>query len=123
MKTNEFDNSNYYVIQGWMINQFHLSGNELLVYAIIFGFSQQKDQKYNGTIQYLANATSISKSSVQRALNTLIDKGLIIKSQKEFNNIIFNEYRANLQLVMGGSQFDMGVVNLTRGGSQSEGGG
>ena len=120
MKTNEFDNSNYYVIQGWMINQFHLSGNELLVYAIIFGFSQQKDQKYNGTIQYLANATSISKSSVQRALNTLIDKGLIIKSQKEFNNIIFNEYRANLQLVMGGSQFDMGVVNLTRGGSQSD---
>lgn len=104
MKTNEFDNSNYYVIQGWMINQFHLSGNELLVYAIIYGFSQQKDQKYNGTIQYLADATCSTKMTVNRSLNSLIEKGLIIKSQKEFNNIIFNEYRANLQNVMGSNK-------------------
>lgn len=104
MKTNEFDNSNYYVIQGWMINQFHLSGNELLVYAIIYGFSQQKDQKYNGTIQYLADATCSTKMTINRSLNSLIEKGLIIKSQKEFNNIIFNEYRANLQNVMGSNK-------------------
>ena len=104
MKTNEFDNSNYYVIQGWMINQFHLSGNELLVYAIIYGFSQQKDQKYNGTIQYLADATCSTKMTVNRSLNSLIEKGLIIKSQKEFNNIIFNEYKANLQNVIGSNK-------------------
>ena len=104
MKTNEFDNSNYYVVQGWMINQFHLSGNELLVYAIIYGFSQQKDQKYNGTIQYLADATCSTKMTINRSLNSLIEKGLIIKSQKEFNNIIFNEYRANLQNVMGSNK-------------------
>lgn len=104
MKTNEFDNSNYYVIQGWMINLFHLSGNELLVYAIIYGFSQQKDQKYNGTIQYLADATCSTKMTINRSLNSLIEKGLIIKSQKEFNNIIFNEYRANLQNVMGSNK-------------------
>lgn len=30
---------NFYVVQGWMISELKLKGNELNVYAIIFGFS------------------------------------------------------------------------------------
>ena len=33
-------NENYLVIQGWMITELKLKGNELLIYAIIYGFSQ-----------------------------------------------------------------------------------
>ena len=33
-------NENYLVIQGWMIAELKLKGNELLIYAIIYGFSQ-----------------------------------------------------------------------------------
>lgn len=33
-------NENYLVIQGWMITELKLKGNELLIYAIIYGFSR-----------------------------------------------------------------------------------
>ena len=31
---------NYIVLQGWMINKLNLKGNELTVYALIYGYSQ-----------------------------------------------------------------------------------
>ena len=31
---------NYYITYGWMINQLQLKGNELQIFAIIYGFSQ-----------------------------------------------------------------------------------
>ena len=47
-------NSNYITVQGWMVNDLHLKGTELLVYATIFGFSQTEGQRYTGSLQYLA---------------------------------------------------------------------
>jgi hypothetical protein len=35
---------NYITILGWMVNRLGLSGNELMVYAIIHRFSQDKNQ-------------------------------------------------------------------------------
>lgn len=32
--------SNYVVIQGWMITRLGLKGNELMIYAVIYGFTQ-----------------------------------------------------------------------------------
>ena len=31
---------NYVAIQGWMITDLNLKGNDLLIYAVIYGFSQ-----------------------------------------------------------------------------------
>ena len=46
---------NYIVIQGWMIEDLKLKGNELIIYAIIYGFSQTEGQLFNGSLQYLAD--------------------------------------------------------------------
>ena len=34
---------NYYVVQSFMVKELKLKGNELVVYAIIYGFSQNDD--------------------------------------------------------------------------------
>lgn len=84
---------NYIVIQGWMRNKLNLSGNELLVYATIYGFSQEENNCYSGGRQYLADWIGASVKTVQCALDRLIEKGLIDKRKKVSNNITFCEYR------------------------------
>lgn len=89
---NNIKNENYIVIQGFMVNELNLKGNELLIYAIIYGFSQLESQEFNGTLQYLANWCNSTKQGVIKALKSLIDKGLIEKKENKINNISFISY-------------------------------
>ena len=70
-------NENYISIQGWMVNELNLKGNELLVYAIIYGFSQEENQKFAGSIQYLANWIGSSTQTVFNCPKSFIEMGLI----------------------------------------------
>lgn len=72
-------NENYVTIQGWMINELGLKGNELMCYAIIYGFSQTTGQDFTGSYQYLADWCNIDRRSVIRVINNLLSKGLIVK--------------------------------------------
>ena len=47
--------SNYITILGWMVSELGLSGSALLIYAIIYGFSQNGDDSYTGSRQYYKN--------------------------------------------------------------------
>ncbi len=89
---NNIKNENYIVIQGFMVNELNLKGNELLIYAIIYGFSQLESQEFNGTLQYLANWCNSTKQGVLKALKSLIEKGLIEKQENKINNILFISY-------------------------------
>ena len=40
--------NNYINIQGWMVSKLNLKGNDLLIYAIIYGFSQTNNQRFTG---------------------------------------------------------------------------
>jgi predicted transcriptional regulator len=71
--------TNYFTVQGWMVNRLKLSGNELMVYAMIYGFSQDNKSKFKGSYQYLANAIGVSKRSIVTILNKLTKKGLLKK--------------------------------------------
>ena len=46
---------NYILIAGWMITDLHLKGNELIVFAIIYGFSQDGVGTFNGSLQYISD--------------------------------------------------------------------
>lgn len=85
-------NENYVLIQGWMINELKLKGNELIVYAIIYGFTQIEGQLFNGSLQYLADWTNSTKQGVVKNLKSLIEKGLIKKNDKVINGVKFCEY-------------------------------
>lgn len=62
-----------------MINELKLKGNELIVYAIIYGFSQDGQSQFYGSYRYVARALSITERSVQSVISKLLEKGLIIR--------------------------------------------
>lgn len=86
---------NYIVIQGWMLSDLKLKGTELLVYAIIYGFSQAEEQCYTGSLTYLSEWTNTTKMTVMTALKNLTEKGAIEKKEDLKNGVKFCRYRAN----------------------------
>lgn len=87
---------NYIHISGWMINKLGLKGNALMVYAIIYGFSQDGESEFTGSINYLCEWTNASRPTISKALAELVEKGLIIKTQVERNRVLFNMYKVSL---------------------------
>ena len=91
-------NGNYFTVQAFMRNNLNLKGNELLIYAIIFGFSQVENQYFTGSLNYLAEWTGISsKTTVMTILNSLISKGLLEKEEIYNNGIKFCKYKALIE--------------------------
>ncbi len=82
----------YITIQGWMRTKLDLKGNDLLIYAIIYGFSQVEGQKFTGSLQYLADWCGATKQGVQKNIKNLIEKNLIEKREYIKNGIKFCEY-------------------------------
>ena len=92
---NKIKDINYVTIQGWMINQLHLSGNELIAYAVIYGFSQAENQYMTCSQEYIGNWCNLSRESTNRLLKRLIEKGLIIKKLSNKKGAIkVYEYKA-----------------------------
>ncbi|QCW21908.1 hypothetical protein [Flavobacterium phage V186] len=105
MKSNSF-----YVIQGWMINELNLKGNNLLVFAVIYGFSKDGQGKFDGSLKYLCDCTGASKNTVIKSLNDLLDLGYILKSTELVSNITFCKYFQN----------DIVVQKLVRGSAETD---
>lgn len=74
--------ANFVTIQGWMRTDLGLTGNELLVYAVIYGFSQTEDQSFTGTVKYLADWCGTTSRSIQTYLKDLLDRGLITREER-----------------------------------------
>jgi len=85
---------NFIVEHGWMINRLELKGNELRIYAIIYGFSQADGTWFTGGLQYLADWVRGTKQGVIGNLKALIEKGLIEKQETITNGVKLCSYRA-----------------------------
>lgn len=72
---------NYVNIQGWMITELGLKNAELMIYALIYGFSQDGQGRFRGKLAYLMDWTQASKQTVLNALGSLIGRGLIVKAE------------------------------------------
>ena len=89
-------NENHITIQGWMVNELNLKGNSLIIYSIIYGFSQTEDCKFTGSASYLAEWCGCSRQTVLTNLNKLVEDNLIIKHEEFRNNVKFCSYSVNL---------------------------
>lgn len=87
--------NHYYVVLGWMVNGLKLTGNELIIYAIIFGATQSGNEWSRLSIDYLARWTGCHGRTVQRCISNLIKNELIFKNAVYNNGSIYNEYRCN----------------------------
>lgn len=99
MTSSKIQDNNYYVVHGWMRNQLNLSGIDLELYAIIYGFSQDGETEFTGSIQYLCDFTGSSKPTVINALKRLVESKFIIKRTETINNVTFNRYKISLLVV------------------------
>lgn len=86
--------NNFIAIQGWMRTQLNLKGNELLIYALIYGFSQDQNSKFSGTRRYLAEWCGCSLKTVDNTIASLLAKKLIVKHEKYVNGIRMCDYTA-----------------------------
>ena len=93
--------TSYFVVQGWMLNQLHLKGNTLQVFAIIHGFSHSEDNEYKGSLQYLCEFTGASRSTVIRSLTELQKRGYIDKREAYENGVKFNRYKSRDNIAAG----------------------
>lgn len=71
--------NNFIAIQGWMRTKLNLKGNELLIYALIYGFSQDGNSSFKGSRKYIADWCGCSLDTVDRTLGSLVNKGLLAK--------------------------------------------
>ena len=102
--------NNYINIQGWMVTELGLKGNELLVFAVIYGFSQDGVSKYSGGLRYLAEWTNSTKQGILKNLKSLEEKGLICKKEYEKNRVKYCEYYS--------TKFNGGIQQSLTGGIQ-----
>ena len=90
---NKVNSESYITIQGWMITDLKLSGNDLLVYAIIYGFSQDSESAFYGSRQYLADWCNSTVRGIQKNINNLIELGLIEQVESKAGSYV--KYKAN----------------------------
>lgn len=68
----------YCNIQGWMIEDLNLGGNELIVYAVIFGFCRDGSSWYKLSQEYVAKWCGITTRGLRKILKSLEEKGLLL---------------------------------------------
>lgn len=100
MAESRIKDENFYQIQGWMINRLGLKGAPLSIYAIIYGFSQDGENEYTGSVQYLCDFLGgVSKPTVINALKSLVESKHIFRREEIINGVQFNRYKVNLSLL------------------------
>lgn len=112
--------NSYYTVQGWMVNELDLKGNALIVYAIIYGFSQDGTSEYSGSARYLAEWLGCSRSTIMVTLKMLTEKGYLTKRDIYKNGTAYCAYSTTAR---GCPKTGQGVQNTDRGVSENRTGG
>lgn len=107
----------YYTVQAWMVNDLGLYGNELALYAIIWGFSQDGRSEFVGSISYIQEWLGCSRPTAIKTLASLAEKGLIVKKVAR-NGFDSNAYKALPNPIEGSQNSLPGVVKKFNQGSK-----
>ena len=117
MAGSRIKDDNYFQVSGWMLNRLRLKGVPLHIYSIIYGFSQDGESYFTGSLQYLMDFTGASKPTVIKALKELVEKGHLLKYEYDINGVKVNKYRA-VRVSPEGSKETLPVVKKLDEGSK-----
>jgi len=84
----------YTNIPDWMLS-LDLDVYETIILAVIYGFSQDGDSTFSGSQNYLAKKAKCTRRKVTMVLPKLVEKGLIIKIDKEVRGVHLCEYKVS----------------------------
>ena len=89
---------NYIVIQGWMRTRLRLRGNDLICFALLYGFSQDGASEFRGSLRYIREATGVATDqSVLNIIKRLEDMGLVTKTTEVSGGVKSSSYKAYSQ--------------------------
>lgn len=80
-------------LYGWMRNVLHLSGGELITFAIVFRSSQSNSGIYTGGIPYVAEFVGCSKETARKYLHDLERRELIFGTDVDKNGVRYRNYQ------------------------------
>ena len=108
------ENTGYTLIQDWMLD-LPLSYREIAIYAIIYGFSQDGETRFEGSLGYLAKKVKATRDTARASLRKLMDEGLIERTIVNKNGVEFHTYKA---LYTGGGKIQGGMEFFKEGGGK-----
>lgn len=89
-----------FLVEDWMSgNGLKLSGNELILYALIFSYSRKGKTMFESE-DNLAKKYNLSRKQVSTILKKLRAEGLIIRSESKHPGLQSYDYTANLDKVL-----------------------
>lgn len=88
--------TNYVTMMGYMRTKYNLKGAELITFALIHGYTQNGEDWFTGSISEIQEWTGTSKRNVISILQSLVAKGLLIKSYRETEKGMLPMYRTVL---------------------------
>lgn len=104
------DQDDFILVRRFMSTELGIqSKNEMLLYALIYSYSDGGSAFY-GSTEYLAKRLGSSKSRIIKVLNEMVSKGLIIKKTSGR----FNFYVTNYNYVCNTEEQTVSVQHLTR---------
>lgn len=115
METRTFKTDNYITVPGFAIVELGLSGNELLCYSLIYGFTQDDETEFRGSLNYVASALNVTRQNAKKIIDRLIERGLIEKREMYFSGVKFCHYVAKRN--------NNGVAEIATGGCRNNNGG
>lgn len=102
----------YITIPEWMLH-LGLSGNELLVFAVIYGFSQDGESEYRGGYRWISKFLGVAEKTVRNILSTLSEKGFLTKRVESINGVSFNRYSVCPEITTPCQKLPGEVVKIT----------
>ena len=98
------------------MREMGLKGNELIVFAVINGFSQNGNGSFHGSLAALQEMCGIaSRQTITDILKSLVDKGFINKTEVTLNGVKNISYSVCPKNGQGVQKMDMDVQKLDRG--------
>ena len=83
----------------WMTGELGLTGNRLIVYALVHGFSRERLGEFYGSAQYIADLLDLRKATVLDILNGMTAEGLLLKRKELRDGVEVCSYRTNPEVV------------------------
>lgn len=112
----QINEHNYIMVSGWMRTELGLKGNELLLFAMIYGFCQDGNNSYKCSIKYIQDWLGCSKQTAVNTIKSLEEKGLIAKTKttKANDGYDANEYAVDFVKI---EEYRGGSLKIRQGGS------
>ncbi len=110
----------YIIIQPWMLKDLHLNGKDLLLYALVHGYSRRESGNvcsYNR--DYFSKWLQCQKNNVKRQVDRAIEKGLIVETnRKGLSAVVPDSIRKSqtdntYQRINGFDEFDWSQIDNT----------